>query len=328
MKTNFTKSLALGLLCLPLTNVAFAQTSVISFEEVSIPDSFVSISKSTTIIPGDMAAYSFVSGGVTFDGAQAFWGNFTGFDCSRDTDSINETYANDISAIAGVGFDASPHYAVAYVTQMFPSAPQNSVPIGIRLDTDSTQELLGAYFTNTTLTYKYIANNWDNISSYQVIIKGYVTGVKVSDSVVFDLAKKSAADTVLVRDWTFVSFESLGAVDSITFEVYSDDITTFTPFYFAMDQIVIKDVPSSSITGLMHELNFGIAPNPANDYIEILHPEAKNLTYNIHNVSGQTLGSGTVNNAINIQHLNAGTYFIQVMDTKERKQATRIFIKK
>ncbi|MBX9448757.1 MAG: DUF4465 domain-containing protein [Taibaiella sp.] len=329
MKTNFTKSLALGLLCIPMSQLALAQSESISFDDVSIPEAAASISKSVEIIPDEMVDYSFESGGVTFRGSQAYWGNFSGFDCSRGTDSLDGSYANDISVIAAIGYEESENYAVAYVQQRFPDAVQHTHPIGIRLNTDSTQELVGTYFTNTTLTYRYILDNLANITSYQVIVKGYTEGEMVSDSVVFDLASISDTDTMLVRDWTFVSFEALGAVDSITFEAFSDDITTYTPFYFAFDEIIIKDIPPTSVeTAVRNSLKVLLSPNPASHYLDIKAEDARDLQFKIYNIQGQLMQYGQLHQGrISLHHLSAGNYFIHLEDVGTRKEAMLKFVK-
>lgn len=323
MKKRFIQNAGLALLCLAIGTTVCAQSLTIDFEDVTIPEGFPSVSKSITP-EDDYVPYQFTASGLVFRGTQAPWNAYSGFDCSRGTDSTDYSYANDYSAITAQGFEGSVQYAVAYLNQLYPDNPANTEPLGLRL-ADDTVQLLGLYVTNTTLTYKYIQSNWEKISQYQLVINGYLAGEPVEETIYFDLAKKDGDDTMLVRDWTFIDLEPLGNIDSITFALYSDDISYFTPFYFALDQIIFKD-QSAFAPDIMPTASFVKSyPNPANDLIHIETSLQGNLQYSIADLHGKIVLQGSLHErTISIATLPSGVYVLTLNNTLGQTSSLKI----
>lgn len=320
MIRSFIKTSALAMLWAAQAQHAYTQSFVVDFEDVEIPDGFQSLSKSITPDPEVNIAYEFSANGLIFRGFQAPWNAFSGFDCSQGTDSTDHSYANDYSAIAGGGYDGSSQYAVLYLNQIFPDSPQYTEPVGIQLTTDAPVVLSGVYVTNTTLTYGYIEDNWEHISSFQLRAKGFKDGVFNGEQAVFDLAKKTAEDTILIREWTFFDLEHLGEIDSISFELFSDDITTFTPFYVAFDHFVFKDSSTSSVQDWTVSSNrLNIRPNPTYGPLYIDTDYAGGIQYELYDVLGRKVQVGRVqNDKINLTDVGAGIYLIHFLSEEQR----------
>src|SRR5690554_4768429 len=83
-----------------------AQTTV-DFEDLSLPAAV------DTFYNGSDEAGGFTSGGVTFGNAyNTEWGSWSGFSYSNITDNTTAGFANQYSAIPGVGVNSSENYAV------------------------------------------------------------------------------------------------------------------------------------------------------------------------------------------------------------------------
>lgn len=326
MKSNFKKCLFV-FSCALISYNQYAQTAVIHFEDVIIPDDFTSISKSIEIIPDDYAPYSFSSMGTTLFGSQAYWGNFSGFDCSRNTDTVESGYVNDNSCIAGMGANETSQYVVSYLQQDYGGNPAYSLPDGVKLFNDSAKSLLGFYVTNTTLTYKYIVNNLDNISKYQLIIRGFNEGVLQGDSILVDLLNITASETVLLKGWSWIDLQDLGPVDSLTFQLYSDDITTYTPLYFAFDEITIKDPETPSSLPEMNVSSVVVSPNPVQNKLFVQGLKAANHNIIIFDMLGNVQYQFKGNEEaieIDMNTWMSGTYILQIQNDKGQMDSRKI----
>lgn len=324
MIRSFIKTSALAMACLGGTFYAQAQSFVVDFEDVEIPEGFPSLSKSITPDPDVAIDYEFVASGLTFQGFQMPWNAFSGFDCSRGTDSTDHSYANDFSAIAGAGYDGSDQYIVAYLNQIFPDSPQYTEPIGFKLSADSTVVLQGVYVTNTTLTYGYIESNWEHISSYQLRARGIRDGVPTGEEIVLDLARRDGLDTVLVRAWTYLDLEDLGEVDSVSFYLYSDDATTYTPFYVAFDQFIFKDKSSSAQDFVVADFEVSLRPNPTQGQLFVSTEYAGKIRYELMDVFGRIVRKEDLqHNQISLEEFPSGQYLIHFLSEKNQSLGTQ-----
>lgn len=233
-----------------LTGLFFGQSqaqTVASFEDVALPG------PDTTYLHTQMGSgdgvYSFQSGLAQFYGNisyEVYWG---GFNCSNHTDNVTYSFDNDAAAITGGGFDSSNNYAVSFVGLDFLGPdPTATIPNGISLSGAAAgHQVAGAYVTNTVYTYRYMTDDDYYASNgyyYRLIVRGYLEGELTADSVVFSLADFSGDNEVVVNDWTWIDLSSLGNVDSLTFDVHSNDVGSFginTPAYFALDQLTTLD---------------------------------------------------------------------------------------
>ncbi len=79
---------------------------------------------------------------------------------------------------------------------------------------------------------------------FLLTVKAWKDGALKSDSVNFYLADYRFADSTqdyIVKDWTFVDLQSLGAVDSLLFELSSSDNGDWgmnTPAFFCLDDVI------------------------------------------------------------------------------------------
>ncbi len=326
MKKMLLNSMAAFILLNAWQQNGFAQNTI-TFDDVVIPDSFPSLSKSTPVSGTDVA-YSFTSNGVVFNGTQHSWGNFSGFDCSRGTDTTDGSYANDISAKPGKGQSGTNQYLVAYISADWPDYPNQTVVQGLKL-ADTARLIEKASFANTTLTYKYIQDNWSAVSIYAMVIKGYNAGVVAEDSIYFAFAEKTATDSFLLADWQEVDMSALGEVDSITFQLFTDDANGYLPFYFAMDEIQLKAPESTSIENSnWATLQAALYPNPATQALNIKTQNQSNLAYVIYNIQGQIVAQGYCQQEINISSLQAGNYFVQLSSLQQKQSIVLPFVKK
>lgn len=203
------------------------------------------------------AAYDFQSGFVKFYGATNSWGSFSGFNFSNVTDNSNQGFMEDRAAITGMGVDSSANYGVCFVSIDFMGPnPDQTVPVGAALtDTAVGKKVAGAYFTNTSYAYYYCADPNFAASNYwfKLTIKGYLNGTQSPDSVNFMLADFSNGNTTLVNSWEWVDLTVLGNVDSLSFDLSSNDMSSFglnVPAYFAMDNLITLDVDCDAVGGL------------------------------------------------------------------------------
>ncbi|KAA5536093.1 DUF4465 domain-containing protein [Taibaiella lutea] len=208
--------------------------------------------------------YEFQSGHVKFFGTLESWGGYGRFNYTNVVDSTNPSFTNDKAAITGKGYDNSDNYGVVYLTQDYPAHPTQSLLIGAKLQGAAAgSKVLGTYLTNTTYAYLYMKDNYTTGDFLKLVIRGYLNNVKTTDSVIFDLAKYTATDTVLVKNWEWVNLLPLGNVDSINFQILSSD--DFTPYYAAFDNFTTLD---------------GVCPHAAGIIASTLNENSVTITWN------------------------------------------------
>lgn len=231
---------------------AHAQTPS-TFDDLSLPGAESDLAG--TYPAGD--TFSFESGNVRYHGEHTFWGGYSRFNVSNISDTTDHTFLNDRSAITGGGENGSANYGIAFVPLDFDTYV--SQPLGVGLINEAAGGLVhGAYFTNTTYVYHYMADPAVNFKGQghhlTLTIRGYENAILKPDSVNFSLADFRDSQHVLVDDWTWVDLSALGTVDSLTFDLSSSDTGSFgmnVPAYFAMDGLVtLETAPCTPLAGL------------------------------------------------------------------------------
>jgi len=232
--------LRISLIAVLAISSSAVQAAVSSFDDLTLPPN-------SAYAPGDIGtpsgAFPFTSGGATFNHRFTNYGSgyfSSGWTYSNQTDTTMPGYTNQYSSYAGTGQGGSSNYAVAY-----------DGPISVSFTTPTA--LTGAWFTNTTYAAlsmrdgdsfaKAFGGAFGNDADFFTLtISGY-NGGNSTGSVDFFLADYRFADNsqdYIVKDWTFVGLQSLGAVDRLAFSLDSSDTGSFgmnTPAYFAMDTL-------------------------------------------------------------------------------------------
>jgi len=203
-------------------------------------------------------AYSFQSGNVKFYGATNPWGSYSNFNFSNITDTTDQGFFEDRAAITGIGANNSNNYGLCYINiDYMGTDPTKTIPAGAALTGDAIgKKVSGFYVTNTTYAYYYMAapafanaQHW-----FKLTVRGYMNGQKTTDSVNFMLADFRNGQSINVNSWEWVNLTSLGNVDSLTFDLSSDDMDAggmLTPSYFAMDNLTTMDDFCEPITDLI-----------------------------------------------------------------------------
>jgi len=223
--------------------MATSAQTVSTFEDVSLPGADTTFLD--TQIPNGDGVYTFESGNATFYG-NVSWGSLLGeFNCSNHTDNVTPGFTNQYSNITGSGYDGSDNFGLAFVPTDFTT--YQTIPVGLRLNNEAEGNMVaGFYVTNTTYAYYYIQDNYAAGAFWlKLIVRGYNAGVPSTDSVVFILADYSGGNTFALDTWQWVNLAALGNVDSLTFDLSSNDTAggwgINTPAYFAMDNLTTLD---------------------------------------------------------------------------------------
>lgn len=116
---------------------------------------------------------------------------------------------------------------------------------GDKVTLSEAKTIPGCYITNSLCAYNSMLNGdafakkFTNEDWFLLTIYGAYKGHAVNTKIDFYLAK----DGQIVKDWTYVSLESLGVVDELSFVLTSSDNGEFgmnTPAYFCIDDLGAK----------------------------------------------------------------------------------------
>lgn len=224
---------------------------------------FENLTLGTDTFHFDAAAggYNFTSGnaklyGTFTDFGGGFYGG-EGFTYSNIFDTANCNNCYDLhfqyAAKPGVGYDSSDIYAVAYAYS--PAKLKLTAPAG-------GLQLAGFMVANTTWGYSYGTNTYAGSNGWaKLVVRGFLNGTLV-DSVGYYLSDyrstTPAAQRGTLKGWDWLSLQSLGHVDSLSFRVTSSN--DLYPAYFAMDNFVTME------TGLAcsENLNLNVSDINAN----------------------------------------------------------------
>lgn len=260
----------------------------------------------------------------------AGWGSYAGWAFSNITDNTTPGWANQFSAIAGVGMSGSDQYGICYVSS-WEGRRMFFVP-GVG------SEYMGSiYVTNTTYAYYAMLNgdsftkpfgadtnalgiidgtngeDWFLLTIYGLGEDSLYTG----DSVNFYLADfrfSNDAQDYIIDQWTEVDLSPLGTVIGLDFVLTSSDTSGSwgmnNPAYFAMDDVF------AAFSGVdEHEENeLKIYPNPTNDVVHV-KTKAGDLI-SVFDLSGKMIFSDSVSGVmseIDLSSFESGVYFLTVL---------------
>lgn len=260
----------------------------------------------------------------------------TGFVYSSKRDSTTPGYTNMYSAKTAAGYNGSEKYAV--FQQGF--GPDNFVK-----EVGSTWYVpQGFYVTNSTYAYNAIRDGYFTAKKFggatgndpdwfKLVVYGYQGGARKSDSVAFYLADYRFANNTqdyIVKDWTWVNLQSLGPVDSLTFQLSSSDNGSFgmnTPAYFCLDQFTTQ-IPIVGVASVPAHFVAKVYPNPAADYLNVAVQDANIRTIRMMDMTGRTIRElpAQAQLQIPLQGLPAGRYVLQFLSADGRV-ANQTFVK-
>ncbi|MCB0844317.1 MAG: DUF4465 domain-containing protein [Bacteroidetes bacterium] len=289
------------------------------FENFGLPvDSFLNGS--------DMSG-GFYSGNIFLENDfDTMFNAWQGWAISSMRDTVTPGYMNDLSAIAGSGYNGSTTYAVTFA---------NSPSILHLTNGAVGKAVKGFFITNNTYAYlsirdgdgfakKFGGVSGDDPDYFLLTIKKYKDGILSQDSIDFYLADFRFSDNsqdYIVKDWTYISLESLGDVDSLQFSMSSTDNGMFgmnTPAYFCIDNFVTRNVATALEKGFERK-NLAVYPNPTESifYINWEEPLAGKMI--ITDVLGKQIRTTQLTsgrNQINISSLTDGIYTLSVQGEK------------
>ena len=265
----------------------------------------------------------------------------TGFAYSSKTDSITSGYINEYAAKTAIGYAGSAKYATAYCSN--PVTFANEIRIQL-IGAAIGKPVSGFEVTNSTYAYNSMKNGdafakkfggttGNDPDWFKLLVRGYLGGTLVPDSVEFYLADYRFAHNdsdYIVNTWQWVNLLPLGHVDSLQFSLSSTDTSSFgmnTPAYFCIDNFTTNE----TTVGINQEHSSSVAkiyPNPAKDklYIDIQDKSIEQIT--ILGMEGNIVYNVNLENQaimINIENLPVGTYIIKL--TGNNKQAIARFSK-
>ncbi len=325
MKKNYflTALLVVGVL-LPV----FLQAQISTFDDLKLDST-------NAYWNGSDTSGGFQSGSAYFyNNYNQSWGSWTGFAYSNMKNDTTAGYTNQYSAITAGGVNGSDNYGVAYA----------GAPISVRLDSTLAGNVLqGVFVTNST----YAVLSMENGDAYAkkfggadgtdpdwflLTIKGYEKGA-YTDSVNFYLAdfrSDNPADDYILKSWAWVDLQSLGAVDSLTFELNSSDVGTYgmnTPAYFCLDNLndITNGVPSLPVSSNTFDVK--LYPNPAFNTLYV--NGVKDARINIYDISGRKvyeMNAATETVRVNVSAYPKGIYLVRIQ--KGQAMVTKKLIKK
>lgn len=200
----------------------------------------------------------FTSNGVSFSSDFTDFGSFTswnGFSYSAVSDSTTPGFSNQYAAFPGTGFDSGDDiYAVGFGANRGASVITLPVATTVR----------GMFVTNTTYAALSMLNGdsfakqfggptGDDPDFFKLNIFGVDEAGEDTGSVTVDLADYTFDDNskdFVLDYWKWVDLSVLGDdVASLEFSLDSSDTGAFginTPTYFAMDNLILSEVPEPS----------------------------------------------------------------------------------
>jgi len=317
------------LLALLIFGITKSQT-VADFESFTLPaDSFYYDAASTD--------WQTTNASFQYDWNTSFGGYWAGgfaYTNKNNVDSGN--YRHLYNCIAGKGYNLSNYYATGQPGSFIRiKAPSNGVN--------------GFYVTNTTYAHHSMKNGdgfakkFGGISGndpdwFKLTVKGYSGGAMKPDSVEFYLADFRSSNNSLdyiLKSWQWVNCSNLGAVDSITFLMYSSDAGSFgmnTPAFFSIDNFTTAQGVGIAESSSLQNIN--LFPNPANEFVTIrINPENElPCSIKIYNSVGSLIKSDYFeftkednNYNANLENFPNGLYFAEI--TADNKKQTIKFIK-
>jgi hypothetical protein len=257
MQPKLQKLLAAAIMTIGSLSASYAQT-ISTFDDLTLPGTDTAYLETKYPINGD---YTFQSGNALFYGNVSFGGYWGNFNYSNGKDTVNISYAATPAAITGSGYNASANYGIAFVPTDYTNVtnPAATIPVGAKLNgTAAGHKVSGVYYTNSVYAYRYIKDTTYHFEAkhyfLKLVMRGYLNGTQSTDSVVTTLADFTGTNTTLVNTWQWANLIPLGDVDSVTFDLISNDTAggfgINTPAYFAIDNLTTLDGVCPQVTNV------------------------------------------------------------------------------
>ncbi len=300
---------AITLICIFLFFHAHSQIKV-DFENFNLPVN--------SGLNGSDLSGGFTSGNVFlynyYNTQFMYWG---GWAISSKTDTMTNSFTNDLSAIAGKGAENSKTYAVSYGREntMVVKGNAKGKPIKSISFTNGTYAALSMK-EGDAFAKKFGGITGNDKDYFYITIKSWSGGKLGKDSVDFYLADYRFEDNskdYIVKTWKNADLSSLGNVDSLSFVLHSSDIGAFginTPTYFCLDNVMTSEVVA---TNDINETDIVIYPNPTSDFI-YLKAKANVENYSLYDLSGRLLKSEKYfGQKIYLEQFPPNTYILRIV---------------
>lgn len=256
-----------------LVNSLYAQTSLITFEDKTLPGP-------NTAYYGQDSAGGFTSGGAAFNNNYTdFGGGFFGWEGFAYSNVVNTStagFTNQFAAyhLPGGGGDASSNYGVAFNynyagTNVVDAFGKITLPAGTRPQTmrlTNTTYTALSMLTGDSFAKKFGGASGNDPDYLLLVIQGRDAVNAITGTVPFYLADFRFANNsldYLISQWTTVDLRSLPATTSaLTFQLTSSDVGGFginTPTYFALDSLLVAVPEPSTFAMLGAALVGGVA---------------------------------------------------------------------
>jgi hypothetical protein len=267
-----------------------------------------------------------------YDWTKSSWGDYwsSGFAYTNimNPDSGNSRWLYNCAA--GKGYNLSNNYV----------ACQPGGFIRVKSPSDG---VVGFYVTNTTYAYMSMKNGdafakkfggatGNDPDWFKLTVKGYKNGVLKTDSVekyLADFRDGNNANDYILKTWQWVDCNKLGAVDSVTFYLYSTD-NSFgfmnTPAFFAIDNFTTGQ--GVGINELKAFGGISVFPNPANDAVNIRFQGKENtpLEISIYSTLGNLVRKENTNfnsayelHRIELNELSSGSYIVELKSGDQKE---------
>lgn len=262
------------------------------------------------------------------------WASWSGWAYSNMADDSTAGYLNQYSSITARGFDVDAsqgsNYAVGFVPIDFVTA--ENTPIPVYFNQGESHQVKGLYVTNSTytaLTLKYgddFTKKFGGITGndpdyFKLLVHGYLNGT-ATGPVEFFLADYRFEDNskdYIIKTWQWVDLNSLGMIDSLTFNLSSSDVGVYgmnTPGYFCADHIYVSpETASMDDPSPYGVLNVEIYPNPAIDFIRVNFNSRENSIIQIFDFSGRMIFNNEnyqSDEFIDVSEYDPGYYVIKI----------------
>lgn len=240
------RTLLMALWLLLGTSPAAAGLVTVDFEDLSLaPDSYWN---------GSDGSANFVSRGAVFNNDyNTEFGSWSGWAYSNKRDKTTGDWNNQYAAYTGEGHDKSANYGVAYASDYSPK-PTIALPEQTRIEsirvTNTTYAALSMLLGDSYGFSKKFGGLTGNDPDYFLLT---ITGLRAGSaigSIDFYLADYRFTENLqdyVVDTWELVDLSSLDQATHLEFSLKSSDnnpeFGMNTPAYFAVDDIVLSEVP-------------------------------------------------------------------------------------
>lgn len=309
------------LLAVSVCCIQYAQAqTIIDFEDLNVPGI------DTAWLGSDLSG-GFNASGIFFENAyNNQWGYWeAGFIYSNSTDNTTPGYTNDYSSFAGSGANGSANYAVNYGEVGIDFTTEKFVAsIAITNNTYAALSMKnGDAFGKQFGSVNNAQGNPDGTNGedfFRLLLIGKNAQGDVTDTVLFYLADYRFADDAqdyIIDSWEIVDLTPLGAIRYLDFKLESSDVSSFgnnTPSYFALDNIVITNGSTASISQKTLT-NASVFPNPTRGILSI---DSEGGNMHLVSANGQTILEKELNGTetIDLSNYPSGIYFVEITSEK------------